>query len=97
MVAGSTYHPVVFISLGSREVGFAAADHLNRPTKSVNWPTISGATFWSGNVRLITRGGYDSPTALKSKATSRSLLPVSGHLDPLGDVDSDLVAQRAYR
>jgi hypothetical protein len=43
------------------------------------------------------RGGYDWPTALKSKATSRSLLPVRGHLDPLGEVDSDLVAQRAYR
>ena len=39
-------------------------------------------------VRLITRGGCDWPTALKSKATSRSLLPVRGHLDPLGDVDS---------
>ena len=48
-------------------------------------------------VQLITRGSYDWPTALKSKATSRSLLPVRGHLDPLGDVDSDLVAQRAYR
>jgi ATP-dependent DNA ligase len=47
-------------------------------------------------VRLITRGGYDWPTALKSKATSRSLLPVRRQIDPLGDVDSDLVAQRAY-
>ena len=43
-------------------------------------------------VRLITRGGYDWPTALKSKARSRSLLSVCGHLDPLGDVESDLVA-----
>ena len=33
---------------------------------------------------MITRDGYDLPTTLKSKATSRSLLPVRGHLDPLG-------------
>lgn len=44
------------------------------------------------SARLITRGRSDWPTALKSKATSRSLLPARRHLDALGCIEPDLVA-----